>query len=102
MVRSRFERPASVAADCDLRDLVPLRVEAAGDGTRRGQGDVVLARPAAREDGHAEAPGRAHPVVVVVDVVGGPGENWPTSIVTVEPLVAEVPPSGFCDWTMPS
>ena len=59
----------------------------------------MLARAAAREDGHADAAGRAHGVVVVVVVVvggGGPGECWPTSIVTVEPFVAWELPAGFC------
>ena len=49
-----LQSPASVAADRDLGDLVPLRVESRGDRARRRQGDLVLARAAAREDGHAE------------------------------------------------
>jgi len=55
LVRSScLERPAAVAADRDLGDLVPLRVERRDDRPRGGEGDLVLARPAAREDGHAD------------------------------------------------
>src|SRR5262249_53531902 len=77
--------------------------EPGGDRSRRGEGDLVLARAAAREDGHAETASQAHPMVVVVaGGGGGPGECWPIRIVTVEFFAADVPPSGFCDWTMPS
>src|SRR5437764_5234226 len=100
LVRAGLERPASVPADRHLGDLVALRVEGCDHRSRRSQGDFVLARSAAREYGHAQSASRAHPVVVVVG--GGPGECWPITIVTVEPLVAWEPPSGLCDWTMPS
>src|SRR5204862_2018951 len=93
-----LERPASVAADGDLGDLVPLGVESPGNGACGSERDLVLARAAAREDDHAEAAaGGAHPLVVVVVVPAG--EYWPIVIVTVEPFVAREPPSGFCDWT---
>jgi hypothetical protein len=39
-------------------------------------------------------------VVTVVGGGGGPGECWPTTIVTVWPFVADEPPAGLCDWTM--
>ena len=51
------ESPAPVAADRDLGDLVPLRIEGRGDRARRRQGDLVLARAAAGEDGHPDAAG---------------------------------------------
>src|ERR1700747_526020 len=92
-----IERPAAVAADRDLGDLVPLGIEGRGDRPSRLEGDVVLARAAARENGHAETAGRAHPVVVGG---GGPGEFCPITIVTIEPFVAWAFPAGFCCWTM--
>src|ERR1700756_49664 len=91
------ERPAPVAADRDLGDLVPLPVEGRGARPPRLQRDLVLAGAAASEDGHAETAGRAHPVVVGG---GGPGEFCPITIVTIEPFVAWAFPAGFCCWTM--
>src|SRR6201984_35087 len=91
------EGPAAVAADRDLGDLVPLGVESRGDRSPRLQGDVVLARAAALEDGHAETAGRAHPVVVGG---GGPGEFCPITIVTIEPFVASAFPAGFACWAL--
>src|SRR5439155_21492873 len=99
-VRSGLESPAAVAADRDFGDLVPLRVERPGDRPRRRKRDLVLARAAAREDGHAETAGRPHPSPVVGGGGGGPGECWPTRMVTVEPFSAWEVPIGFCDWTM--
>src|SRR4029077_14888706 len=88
-VRSpRFERPAPVAADCDLGDLVPVGVEWRAAPTRRGERYLVLARAPARENGHANAaPSRAHgggggpDVVVDGVVVPGPGGDAPAGVV---------------------
>jgi hypothetical protein len=57
MVRSRLECPAAVAADRDLGYLVALGIERPDHRARRREGDLVLARPPAREDGDAEAAG---------------------------------------------
>src|SRR5438105_1858852 len=96
-----LDRPAAVPADGDLGDVVPLRVERPRDRPRRRKRDLVLARAAALEDRHAETAGRRHPSpVVVVGGGGGPGECWPTTMVTCEPFVADWPPAGFCCWTM--
>ena len=56
-----LERPAAVAADRDADDVVPLRVERREHRAGGGEGDVVLARAAAREQRDAKAPG--HPAV---------------------------------------
>jgi hypothetical protein len=71
------ELPAAVAADADLRHLEPLGIERGDDRPRRREGDLVLARAAAREHDDAQAaPARAHPPVVVGG--GGGPLNCPT------------------------
>jgi hypothetical protein len=65
-----IEGPATVAPDGDAEDVVALRVEPSEDGAGGCERDLVLARPAAGEEGDAEPP--AHGVVVVVVVVVSP------------------------------
>ena len=61
--------PAAVAVDLDRLDVVAVRVEAAEHGPRRGNGDLVLARPPARDHRDTD-PLRAQGVVGVFVVVG--------------------------------
>ena len=89
------ELPATVAADGDGDDVVLLGVEGLQHGAGGGERDLVLGRPAARENrdpqpGHYGGPG------VVVE------PNLPTAIVTIVPGGAWVPPGGSWVWTIPS
>ena len=65
----RLERPAAVAADRDVHDVVALRIERLEHRAGGGEGDVVLARAAAREQRDAEPAAHGVVGVVVVSVV---------------------------------
>ena len=94
------ELPVPVAPDSDRGDVVPRRVERGGDGARRGEADLVLARAAAGEDGHTKLPGHEVGVVVVVWFVDP--LNRPTKRVTTAAGFAWVPPAGSWEMTTPS
>src|SRR5438105_15891865 len=65
-VAARRQLPAAGAVDRDRHALVALRVERLEHRAGRGEGDLVLARASAHEDGHAQA--AAHRVAEVVAV----------------------------------
>ena len=92
------EGPAAVAGDGDAHDLVALRVERCEHRAGRRERDLVLARAAAGEQGHAEP--AAHGVVVVVVVA--PFTMRPTVSVTMVFGAACVPPCGLWASTIPS
>ena len=64
-----IESPAAVAADRDRHRFVALRVERLEHRTRGRERDVVLTRPAAREDRDADTATHGTGTVVVVAVV---------------------------------
>src|SRR5439155_5505411 len=86
--RPRPQLPAPVARDLDRDCLVAGRVERLEHGARRVERHLVLARTASHQDGDAN-PGHYC------------GRSRPTTIVTVVPGFAFVPPVGSCDSTMP-
>ena len=80
--RRRAERPGAGAVDLDAHDVQPEPVERLGDAARRGDGDLVLARAAARE--HRDAAAHGGGVCGGRPGVGGRGRrvgasSWPSS-----------------------
>ena len=88
------ELPAAVAADRHGDDLVLLGIEGLEHRPGGCQGDLMLARAPAGEDGDPETAAQG----------GGPGccVNLPTTIVTTVPGGACFPPAGSWERTMPS
>src|SRR5262245_34356892 len=88
-MRARPERPAPVASDLDRHRLVAGRVERLDHRLRRRERDLVLARAPTHDDRDADPRHQG-------------GTSRPTTIVTVVPGFAFLPPSGSCVRTSPS
>ena len=81
--RTVDDLPAAGVIDQERDDVELLRIESLDDRARRGQGDRVLRRAPAGDDGNAHAPGHG---VCVVSVVADWG-SLPTVSVTTNGLV---------------
>ena len=90
----------AVAADGDVDDVVALRIERLEHRAGGGEGDVVLARAAAREQRDAEPAAHGVVVVVVVSVCVGVAPDGQVHDASSAPPARRRP--GSCASTVPT